>query len=77
MNTRVPNGWGDPSTERHLQVPPRHATPDRAAKIERLAAALYKAETGNMWPPSRPVMQENYRKAVRAVLAALEDEPDE
>jgi hypothetical protein len=32
MSTRVPNGWGDPSTERHLQVPPRYATGSRAAK---------------------------------------------
>jgi hypothetical protein len=29
--SRVPNGWGDPSTERHLQVPPRYATGSRAA----------------------------------------------
>lgn len=34
--SRVPNGWGDPSTERHLQVPPRHATGSRAAKLHPL-----------------------------------------
>jgi hypothetical protein len=37
MNTRVPNGWGDPSTERHLQVPPRHATGSRAADPRKAA----------------------------------------
>jgi hypothetical protein len=66
--SRVPNGWGDPSTERHLQVPPRHATPGRVREI--LTAIVELAEKGLEWEEASLAYYERIKDLAEEALDA-------
>jgi allophanate hydrolase subunit 1 len=52
--SRVPNGWGDPSTEHHLQTSPRYGARFRSAEmvetLDAIRSVLTEYDTSNMSP---------------------------